>query len=172
MKIIMRLLLFTFFLSINMYSQHTSFQDSLLDRMIGHWTLKGTIAWQETTHDVAVSWVLGHQYLQLSEISRETDTKNNAAYEALAFIGWDSVLNRYSCLWLDNTNGEGLSSQGIAHAERKDNSIAFLFIGADKSIFHTTFVYDKDNDTWQWIMDGEENGKLHPFARVKLTKKE
>jgi len=46
-----------------------------------------------------------------------------------------------------------------------------LFKGNDGSLFHTTFAYSKGADTWQWIMDGEEGGKLHPFARVRLTKK-
>jgi hypothetical protein len=48
--------------------------------------------------------------------------------------------------------------------------MAFLFRGTDGSIFHTTFVYDKGTYTWQWLMDGEENGKLQSFARVKLTR--
>jgi hypothetical protein len=43
--------------------------------------------------------------------------------------------------------------------------------GNDGNVFHTTFVYDSDADTWQWLMDSEENGKLQPFARVKLTRK-
>lgn len=49
--------------------------------------------------------------------------------------------------------------------------IAFLFKGKDGSFFHTTFAYSKGTDTWQWLMDGEEGGKLQSFARVRLTKK-
>ena len=45
-----------------------------------------------------------------------------------------------------------------------------VFKFSDTNQFHTTFLYDRNTDTWQWIMDGEENGKLQPFARVKLTK--
>ena len=33
------------------------------------------------------------------------------------------------------------------------------------------FAYDRNTDTWQWNMDGEDNGKFKPFARVILTKK-
>ena len=40
----------------------------------------------------------------------------------------------------------------------------------EESVWHTTFVYDRNTDTWQWNMDGEDNGKFKPFARVKLTK--
>ncbi|MEW6194220.1 MAG: hypothetical protein AB1521_03570 [Bacteroidota bacterium] len=170
-KIRRRIILLSLLLSVNIFSQQTTFQDSLLDRMTGKWTLKGIIAGQETTHDVTASWILEHQYLQFREISHEKDADGTAAYEALVFIGWDSQLNQYSCLWLDVTGG-GLSAQAIAHAERKGDDIAFLFKGSDGSLFHTTFVYDRNVDTWQWIMDGEENGTLQPFARVKLTRKE
>lgn len=43
--------------------------------------------------------------------------------------------------------------------------------GAGGSLFHTTFAYNKESDSWEWRMDGEENGTLRPFARVKLTRK-
>jgi hypothetical protein len=32
-------------------------------------------------------------------------------------------------------------------------------------------VYNKTSDTWQWLMDNDDGGKLSPFARVKLTRK-
>ena len=164
-------ILFIIFVSINIFGQQTTFQDSLLERMIGNWTLKGIIDSKETTHDVAISWILGHQYLQISEISHELNSYAKPAYEALVLIGWDLKLNQYSCLWLDVTSGGGLSAQPFAHAERKADKIAFLFKVNDGSAFHTSFVYDRKSDSWQWLMDGEEKGKMQPFARVKLVKK-
>ncbi|MDD4857463.1 MAG: hypothetical protein PHD74_05065 [Candidatus Krumholzibacteria bacterium] len=124
----------------------------------------------ETTHDIACAWVLGHQYVRFHEVSREKDAAGRAAYEAIVFIGWDQPSGEYACLWLDSTGGGGLSAQAIAHAKRGGNNIAFLFKGQDGSIFHTTFAYSRDTDTWQWLMDGEEGGKLQPFARVRLTR--
>ena len=52
-------------------AQQVAGPDPLLDRMTGHWVLQGMIAGRETTHDVEVEWVLGHEYLRLHEISRE-----------------------------------------------------------------------------------------------------
>jgi hypothetical protein len=171
MNIIIKISLLAILVSFAVSAQQTTFQDSLLDHMMGKWILQGTIAGKETTHDIATEWVLGHQYVQLHEISREKNATGEAMYEALVFIGWDQPLSQYDCLWLDVTGGGGLSAQAIGHAERKGDSIAFLFKGSDGNIFHTTFVYEKGTDTWQWLMDGEENGTLQPFARVKLTKK-
>ena len=172
MKTILRIILFALLVSLKISAQQTSFQDSLLDRMTGSWILKGTIAGQDVTHDLEVSWILEHQYLQISEISREKDADGTATYEALVLIGWDSNSKRYACLWLDVTGGEGLSNQVIGYAERNGDEIPFLFKMNEESVWHTTFVYDRITDTWQWNMDGEDNGKLKPFARVKLTRKD
>jgi hypothetical protein len=170
MKIFLRIFLLAVLVSFSVSAQQITFQDSLLDHMIGKWVLQGAIAGKETTHDIAVQWVLGHQYVQIHEISHEKKT-GEAIYEAIVFIGWDQPSSQYSCLWLDVTGGGGLSAQAIGHAKRIGDKIVFLFNGNDGNVFHTTFVYDSDADTWQWLMDSEENGKLQPFARVKLTRK-
>ncbi len=170
MKTIMKIFLLVVLVSLSVPAQQTTFQDSLLDHMTGKWVLQGTIAGQETTHDIATEWVLGHQYIQLHEISREKNANGEAMYEAIVYVGWDKPSNQYACLWLDVTGGGGLSANAIGYAKPSSDKIAFLFKGSNNSIFHTTFVYDKGNDTWQWLMDGEENGKLQPFARVKLTR--
>ena len=146
------------------------FQDALLDRMTGAWVMRGTIAGQPTTHDVVVEWVLGHLYLQIRETSREKDAAGRPAYEAIVFVGWDAKANDYACEWLDNTAGGGLAAQAIAHGTRSGDAIPFLF-NIDGSLFHTTFALDAKDGSWQWLMDGEANGKLEPFARLRLTRK-
>ncbi len=152
-------------------AQEKSFQDTLIDQLAGKWILSGTIAGKETVHDIDAEWILNHQYMQLHEVSREIDSNGTAAYEALVFIGWDDLLKEYACLWLDVTGGGGLSADAIGHAKKNGDRLAFLFKGGDGSLFHTTFVRDPGADTWQWLMDGEDKGKLQPFARVILRRK-
>ena len=152
-------------------AQQFEFQDPLLDRLIGKWVLQGTIDGKETTHDIVAEWVLDHEYVRIHEVSREKDARGQAAYEAIVFIGWDKSSSQYACLWLDSTGGGGLSDPTIGRAKRSDDEIAFLFKTKAGSVFHTTFAYSKGSDTWQWLMDGEEGGKLQPFARVRLTRK-
>jgi len=158
-------------ISCSAWATEPSFQDPLLEHLAGKWVLRGTIGGQVTTHDIAAEWVLGHQYLRLHEISREKTPQGQPAYEAIVLIGWDEAGQQYACLWLDSTGGGGLTGQAIGHAKREGDSISFLFKGGDGSTFHTTFAYDRTTGTWQWLMDGEEGGKLQPFARVKLTKR-
>ncbi len=157
-------------LGFSMPAQQTSFQDSLLDHMTGEWTLAGTIDGQQTTHDVSVSWILQHQYLQIKEISREKDSTGKALYEALVFIGSDGKANTYSCLWLDVTGGGGLKNDVFGHAERKGDTIPFLFV-MGKILFHTAFAYNAASDSWQWTMDAEDNGTFQPFARMTMTRR-
>ena len=170
MKTILQIFLCSILSSSVVLSQQTSFQDSLLEHMVGRWILQGTIAGKETTHDIIAEWVLGHQYMQFHETSREKNAVGQAEYEAIVFIGWDQPSSQYACLWLDVTGGGGLSAQAIGHAKPNGDEIAFLFKGSDGSTFHTTFVYDRSADTWRWLMDSEENGKLQPFARVMLRR--
>lgn len=153
------------------FAQQTSIHDLLLDQMAGTWVLRGTIEGKETVHDVDAHWILAHAYMQFREVSREKDSTGAPVYEALVTIGWDERSKEYACLWLDNTGAGGLIGQAIAHAKRESGRIAFLFKGSDGSLFHTTFVRDAKTDTWQWVMDGEDNGKLQPFARVSLERK-
>jgi hypothetical protein len=170
-KTLVRITIFGILISRPATAQQSTFQDSLLDHMIGRWQLHGTIGGSETIHEIAAEWVLGHQYVRLQEKSHEKNADGEPAYEAIVFIGWDQPSDQYACLWLDITGGGGLSAQAIGHGKRNGGEIAFLFKGSDGSSFHTTFLYHRDTDIWQWQMDGEENGKLQPFARVRLTRK-
>jgi len=145
-------------------------QDAFLDKMTGHWLLTGTIAGKPVTHEVDADWVLDREYIRLHETSRGKSPSGSPDYEAIVFLGWDPGAHEYTILWLDTTSGAGLNSPVIGRGKFSSDQIVFLFKspGAD---FHTTFAYDKSSDTWQWLMDGEENGKLSPFARVKLSRK-
>lgn len=152
-------------------AQKPDTQASLLDQMTGNWLLKGTIGGKETTHEIVTEWVLGHQYIRITEISHEKNSSGNPVYEAIVFISFDKVKNLYNCMWLDNSGNGGLSGQAIGHAVRNGNKIEFLFKITDTDTFHTVFLYDKTSDTWQWLMDDEVNGKYQQFARVKLNRK-
>jgi hypothetical protein len=145
-----------------------TFHDELLDRFQGSWVLQGTIAGKETTHDLTNDWVLNHQYLRIHEVSREKNAQGNPAYQAMVFVGWDQPNSRYFAIWLDIWGGFGKATVG--YAPRSGDEIRFLF-DDDKTVFHTTFLYDRKADRWEWQMDNEDNGKLTPFARVKLTRR-
>jgi hypothetical protein len=158
-------------ISCSALAQSATFQDPLLDRMVGKWALQGTIAGRNTTHDIVSEWVLGHQYMRIQEVSREKDARNQPAYEAIIFIGWDPKSSQYTCLWLDNTGSWDFTSTAIGRAKQSGDGITFRFGSNDGSSVNTTFSYNRDADTWQWSIDNDTGGKIQTFARVRLTRK-
>ncbi len=60
---------------------------------------------------------------------------------------------------------------GIGRGAASGDSIPFLFRYTATTSFHTTFVYDRARDSWQWHMDNDSAGVLQPFARVTLTRR-
>jgi hypothetical protein len=169
----------TFFMLITMYlyltplaclAQLASSQDSLLNHLTGKWILQGTIAGNQTTHDIISEWILENQYLQLTEVSHEKNLDGNPLYEAKVLITWNQTSKLYDCLWLDNTGNEGLRDGAVGHSEYKTDRFEFVFKASDGSKFYTTFIYNNSTVTWQWLMDSEENNKIQPFARLTLIR--
>jgi hypothetical protein len=145
--------------------------DSLLDRLIGRWVLAGTIARQQTTHDVTFEWILGREYVQMHEVSRERAPNGTPSYEAVVLFGRDPRSGEYACLWMDNTGAAAFDPAGIGRGTVAGDSIPFLFRYNSLASFHTTFVYDRRSDSWQWHMDNDSAGVRRPFARVTLTRR-
>ena len=144
--------------------------DSLFDRLIGRWVLTGTIARRQTTHDVTFQWMLGREYVQMHEVSRERATDGSPVYEAVVLFGRDPGSGEYACLWMDNTGAGAFPEAGTGRGAVAGDSIPFLFRYTATTSFHTTFVYDRPSDTWQWHMDNDSAGVRRPFARLSLTR--
>lgn len=169
-KLVKMILVLILIFPFTVKSQQAIQPDSLLNKLTGKWILKGTIDGKETIHDIDAKRVLNGQYIQLKEVSREKDEKGNPLYEAIVYMCWQEAKKEYFCLWLDDTSNEGISNGIVGRAKQNGDKIEMLFKYNSTTQFHTTFLYDREADTWQWIMDGEVNGNLQPFARVKLTK--
>jgi hypothetical protein len=145
--------------------------DSLFPRLVGHWVLRGTIARQQTVHDVSFEWLLGREYVQMHEVSREQAPTGTPAYEAVVLFGRDPRTGAYACMWMDNTASAAFPPEGTGRGSVTGDSIPFLFNYTPTTSFHTTFVYDGAKDSWQWHMDNDSAGVRRPFARVTLTRR-
>lgn len=146
-------------------------RDTLLARMIGRWVLRGTIAHKQVVHDVTFQWVLGGEYVEMHEVSRERTPAGTPAYEAIVYIGRDPSTSEYAAQWLDNTAYGAFSPAGVGRGNAVADSISFLFTYTTTSWFHTTFVYYRSSDSWSWHMDNDDEKGRRPFARVELTRK-
>lgn len=121
--------------------------DSLFDRLIGHWVLRGTIARQSTIHDVTFDWMLGREYVQMHEVSRERTASGTPAYEAVVLFGRDPRSGEYACLWLDNTGASAFDPQGTGRGAVAGDSVHFVFHYTQTTGFHTTFVFSRETDS-------------------------
>ena len=166
-----KILSFLILLGASPLSAQTLPADSLFDRLIGHWVLRGTIARHNTTHDVTFEWLLGREYVQMHEVSRERAAAGGPAYEAVVLFGRDPRTGEYACLWLDNTGATAFDPAGTGRGRVAGDSSPFLFNYTSTDRFHTTFVYDRAHDSWQWHMDNDSSGVRRPFARVTLTRR-
>ena len=145
--------------------------DSLFPRLAGRWVLRGTIAGQQTVHDVTFNWLLGREYVQMHEVSRERAPTGAPAYEAVVLFGRDPKSGEYACVWMDNTAAAAFPPEGTGRGHVAGDSITFLFRYTPTASFHTTFVYHRSRDAWQWHMDNDSAGVRTPFARVTLTRR-
>jgi hypothetical protein len=150
-------------------AQQVTFRDPLLDHLVGHWVLAGTIGGKKTVHDVSAEWVLNHQYLEFRETSREKNKDGTPFYDAAVYIGWDEPTKVYVCAFLDTYGG--FYSGANCHAPRDGDKIALVFQDRnDPGKFFNTLSYDRASDRWTMNMDQETAGKFAPFARTTLTR--
>ena len=170
MKTLLRLTSLLLFAATSLNAQGLP-ADSVFDRLIGHWVLTGIIARQQTTHDVTFEWLLGREYVQMHEVSRERAPSGGPAYEAVVLFGRDPRSGEYACLWMDNTASAAFDPEGVGRGAVVGDSLPFLFKYSATNRFHTTFVYNRKADTWQWHMDNDSAGVRRPFARVTLTRR-
>lgn len=145
-------------------------QGTVLDHFTGDWVMTGTIAGDEVVHDVDADWVLAGHYLRFHDFSREREDNGNRAYEATVYVGWDVQTERFVCLWLDVTGGDGLASGVLGYAAPVDDTIPFVF-GEGESQIHNTFVYHRDSDSWEWTIVNVRGEERREFAHVTLQRR-
>lgn len=144
--------------------------DSVFSRLAGRWVLRGTIAKHQTTHDITFDWVLGREYLQMREVSRERAADGKPAYEAVVLFGHNPRTGNYASIWMDNTAAMDFPPEGRGEGHVSGDSLTFVFGGSPAEGFRTTFLYHPGSDSWEWHMDNDSLGVLRPFARVTLTR--
>jgi hypothetical protein len=104
-------------------------------------------------------------------VARERAANGTPASEAVVLFGRDPKTGASACVWMDNTAAADFPSAGTGRGSVTGDSIPFVFHYTAATSFHTTFVYDRAADSWQWHMDSDSAGVRKPFARVTLTRR-
>lgn len=145
----------------------SGWHDDLADRMAGAWTLTGQVMGRDAHHDVQAEWVLNHQFLRLHENTAAGLPASEGHYEAIWFLGYDAVSERYVLHLLDVFGAR--YSENLGYGTRDGNSLRFVFEYPDGP-FHTTFRWLPETGAWQWLMEQKsKDGKWTNFADLKLV---
>jgi hypothetical protein len=146
----------------------TEWRDDLVDHMIGAWKLQGRVMGRDAHHDVDVEWVLNHQFVHLHEKTTADAPATEKRYEAIWFLGFDQVSERYVLHLLDVFGAR--FSETLGYGTRDGNAIRFIFEYPDGP-FRTTYQWSPEKDSWQWLMtQKDKNGKWTTFGDFTLTR--
>lgn len=115
-------------------------------------------------------WVLQHNYVRITEVSRERDAAGRPQYEAVIYIGWLDNAGRVVCYWFDNTE---VATPGVTcSAAQAGDTIPFEFRDTQGGlIFFNTFSYDRNADTWQWNLENLRGEDRETFGLVTLRRR-
>jgi hypothetical protein len=142
--------------------------DDLVDHMAGTWKLQGQVMGHDAHHEVEAEWVLNHQFLRIHERTDAAAPGSEKRYEAIWFLGYDPVSERYVLHLLDAFGGR--FSETLGYGARDGNAIRFVFEYPDGP-FHTVFQWSPEKDTWRWLMTQEDgDGKWATFGDFQLTR--
>ena len=143
-------------------------KDDFADHMIGAWTLTGPVMGHEAHHEVQAEWVLNYQFLRIHEKTAASAPASERPYEALWFLGYDAISERYVLHLLDVFGAR--YSETLGYGAREGNSIHFVFEYPDGP-FHTTYRWLPETGAWQWLLEQKDkDGKWMKFADFKLTR--
>jgi hypothetical protein len=142
-------------------------RDDLAEHLSGSWKVSGQVMGCEAHHDVDAEWTLNHQFLRIHEKTAASAPASEHRYEAIWFLGYDAVSERYVLHLMDVFGGR--FSETLGYGVRNGNEIRFVFEYPDGP-FHTTFRWSPEHENWQWLMEQKDkDGKWTTFADLKLT---
>jgi len=142
--------------------------DDLIDHMVGTWKIEGNVMGAEAHHTLTAEWVLNHQFLRMYEKTSPDAPSSEKRYEAIWFIGYDDVSEKYVEHLMDIFGAR--FSESLGYGTRDGDSIRFVYEYPDGP-FHTTYRWNPQQGSWQWLMEEKnKNGKWITFADFKLKR--
>jgi hypothetical protein len=139
----------------------------LLQRLVGQWTMTGTVRARPVTYRLDATWVLQRRFLEL----HMQDVANSPPrYEARVFIGPDTLPGRVLAHWLDNFGAAYSVPPATGRLAGDSLILDFPYPGG---AFHDTFVHDPETDRWTIHLDAADGaaGGWKRFAEYSATRR-
>ena len=134
-------------------------RDSMLENLVGRWQLTRVMGGASAGSSVEAHWVLNHKFLELHYIP---DRGSQQPYEAIVYIGFDNMSDRYVVHWLDIFGGR--VSETIGFGARVANGLRLLFEYPDGP-FTNTLSFDPATRSWNLLLrQKNQRGEWTTFA--------
>lgn len=138
----------------------------LLERLVGRWTMTGTVRGKPATYRLDVDWTLQRRYVELHMVDA---THTPPGYEARVLIGPDTAQGRVIAHWLDNTGAAFSVPPGTG--EVRGDTLAIEFPYPDGA-FHDRFVFDRRTNAWTVTLDADDGkGGTSRFAEYHVRRR-
>jgi len=138
-----------------------------IEHLTGTWTLTGDVMGKPAHHTVHAEWVLNKQFMRIEERTSPDAPADERRYDAIWFLGYDEVSDRYVMHLMDIFGGRFSETLGYGKADGK--TLRFVFEYPDGP-FHTDFTWDPAKQTWTWLMQQKnKSGQWTKFATLTLA---
>jgi hypothetical protein len=134
----------------------------LLDQLVGSWRMVGQVRGHPVTYDLVARHVLNGRFVELYM----KDVARPMQYEALVFIGADTLPNRVLVHWLDNFGAAFSvpSGRGTISGDTVQFGIPY-----DDGPFRDTFIFQRSDRSWMFRLEaGDGHGAWKLFAEYMV----
>lgn len=132
-----------------------------LNNLVGSWELTGQMGETPLRQNVECRWSLGGLYVEMRFKSTLPASQDQLPYEAVYFIGYNPVSDRYVMHLLDTSGVPLICTVGIGLQEA--NAIPFVF-EYEGGPFTNRFVWDSQNQIWRFELTFLQDGQERVFA--------
>ena len=125
------------------------FHDDLLDNLVGRWDVEAVIHGQKFTLDREAEWVLNHQYLRITEKSREDVPWLKMPFERTLYIGFNHRSKRYVVYEL-SVHGADVPfvPEGFFYGVRKGNELEIERMNGPEVVARSRLTWDPATGSW------------------------
>jgi hypothetical protein len=137
----------------------------VLDRLVGHWAMEGTVRGKQVRYRLEAAWTLQHRFVELHMLDTEHTPPQ---YEARVFVGPDTLPNHVVAHWLDNTGAAYSVPPATGQIQADSLTLDFPY---PEGAFHDSFVLDRVRDSWTIRLDARDKaGGWKRFAEYRAVR--
>ena len=138
--------------------------ESLLDRLVGRWTMNGAVLGEHVTYSMTGARTLEGRFVEL----HMKDVHVPPGYEARVLIGCDSTSHRVIAHWMDSFGAAYSVPHGTGFVHGDTLELTFPYAGGP---FRDRFTYDRGRDSWQFLLEsGDSTGAWSTFASYDVRR--